>query len=386
MPVEQLEVVSKSEGEPDLGRRAAVISLHFSAAHASHMIAIARLLGELGFAVTFILDERYLSFADFAAAGEAVGSRGVKKSQGETFDLAVFCNSSPGNRRLGRLLRARGSSVVYIFHEPESIANLRHEGWRQMIRFPFSTYCSIATLRLSSAVIVPSACARALYERHFLAYNRNVHIMPLLFEDEIAPARPEQMRYKKRFFGFVGTACKSHGFDAFIAFAKYAIANGSTIQFTVATSVDLTPLLRVDKELSALVRDGGIEIQHGRIMSNDEINGFYLKSFCVWNVYRRSTQSGVLPRALMAGTPVLASRIGSFPEYIREGKTGEFVGSPDDPAAILEVVERMRQDASGYVDRCREAFLETFHYQANGNRLATILDSVCPRPSRMRVA
>jgi len=386
MPVEEATLETKGSAALTGARRAAVVSLHFSPAHASHMIALARLLGELGFTVTFILDEKYLPFAGFEAAGEAVNARTLADPpRAGQFDLAVFCNSAFGNRCLAHQLRAGGASVLYIFHEPESIANLRQEGWRQIVRFPFSTLCSIAMLRVSSAVIVPSACARGLYEKHFLRYNPNVHVMPLLFEDEIGPARLQQMRGGKRFFGYVGTACKSHGFDAFVALARYAISSGSSIPFVIATRTDLTRLLRADNELSRYAREGRIEIHHGRVMSNGEIDEHSLQCFCVWNVYRRSTQSGVLPRALMAGTPVLASRTGSFPEYVREGVTGEFVDPVDSPAAILPVAEKMLAGISRYIDPCRESCLETFHYQANGNRLAAILQSACPGVLDMRV-
>jgi glycosyltransferase involved in cell wall biosynthesis len=337
------------------------------------MLAYGKLLRELGFSVSFVLDERYLAFAGFSAVGAAIPA-GSYVPAGNQFEIALFYNAAAGNPALARRMRAFGARVLYIFHEPESIWNLLGEGWRQIVRFPFSTLSSIATLCVSSAVIVPSQCARSLYDRHYRRYNGNVFTLPLLLDDEIDPARFEQARGSRRYFGFIGSASKGHGIDEFVAFAKYAIRSGSTIPFVIATRRSLSGLLRKDEEFSRLAGAGRILVRHGRVLSNDEINQWYLNCFGVWNVYRRSTQSGVLPRAYMAGTPVLARRIGSFPEYVREGSTGEFVDSGCEPAAILVAAEGMRKQFPVYADGCRRMFLETFHYQANGKRLAAILD------------
>jgi glycosyltransferase involved in cell wall biosynthesis len=199
--------------------------------------------------------------------------------------------------------------------------------------------------------------------------------MPLPFDDEVGEERFEQMRSRKRYFGFVGTACKAHGFDDFVKFAKYAVLNGGDIPFLIATWVDLSSLLQSDRELAGLVQQGKIRMQHGRRLSNDEINQYYLECFCIWNVYKRSTQSGVLPRSFMAGTPVLASRVGSFPEDVFPGLTGEFADADEDPAAILATVQRMQEHANDYVDVCRKRFLEKFFYTANRAQLVDILKS-----------
>jgi glycosyltransferase involved in cell wall biosynthesis len=381
MPIEKGTIEIETKRLAACMKSAAVISLHFSPAHASHMVAYGKVLRDLGFDVSYVVEDKYLSVADFSAVGETIPAAHYARDPGcRRFDIALLCNSSTNNRSVARDMRARGASIFYLFHEPDSIWNLGLEGWRIIVSFPFSTLCSIATLRLCSGVIVPSERARSLYEKHYLKYNGNVRILPLLFDDEIGAERIERTRHQKRYFGYVGIVCNAHRFDAFIAFAKYAIRNGSTIPFAIATKVNLTSLLAGDKELARYVSEGKIRLQHGRVLSNEEINQYSLDCFCVWNVYRRSMQSGVLPRAFMAGSPVVATRVGSFPEYIREGITGEFVDSADDPREILEVAERIRNRFPTYVDACREKFLETFYYKANGDRLAAILDKACESP------
>jgi glycosyltransferase involved in cell wall biosynthesis len=353
--------------------------MHYTYAHASHMIALGQSLRALGFAVTFILDSKYLSICGFSRIGDTVpASQFRNNSERPPIDVAVFCNSAVKNHSLVRTLRAEKTSVFYLFHEPETVWSwqvLKSEGAMKALRFFFSTYYSIKTLRQASGVIVCSSYARSLYQRNFLRFNRNVHVMPLPYDDEVGAERFEQMRSRKQYFGFVGTACKAHGFDAFVKYAKFALRNGSDIPFVIATWVDLASLLRSDQELAALVKQGKIRMQHGRELSNDEINQHSLECFCIWNVYRRSTQSGVLPRSFMAGTPVLASRVGSFPEEVQPGHTGEFASVNENPAAILATVQNLRAHAADYFDECRKIFLEKYYYRANHNLLSEIIES-----------
>jgi glycosyltransferase involved in cell wall biosynthesis len=360
-------------------KRAAVISLYFSCAHASHMMALGRLLDTLGFAVTFVLDEKYLPIADFNAIGETTTTAGISNhADAGTFDLAILCNCATRNHVLVRALRARGTAVFYLFHEPGAVWNrefLLSVGWKQTIRSAISSCFNIVTVRRSTGVIVHSSCALGMYQRNYLRHNSNVHVMPLLFDDEIGSERVEQARLDKRFFGFVGTACKSHGFDLFIEFAKRAIGSGSSMPFLIATKVDLTLLLARDRELAHLVSEGRIRMQHGRSLSNEEINLHYLDCFCVWAVYRRSTQSGVMANAFMAGSPVIATRVGSFPEYVIPGVNGEFVDSVDDLDAMIHLAEKMRQDIAAYSTRSRKTFLDTFYYGANRNKIAELVGS-----------
>jgi glycosyltransferase involved in cell wall biosynthesis len=108
-------------------------------------------------------------------------------------------------------------------------------------------------------------------------------------------------------------------------------------------------------------------------MTLREINQHYLESFCVWNAYELSTQSGVLPHAFMAGSPVLAARIGSFPEFVREGLNGEYIDASAGPSEVLRCVERMRDRIGIYVDGCRKTFLETFYYRSHKDEFSALL-------------
>jgi glycosyltransferase involved in cell wall biosynthesis len=106
-----------------------------------------------------------------------------------------------------------------------------------------------------------------------------------------------------------------------------------------------------------------IVVHCGRPLSNDEINLCFAQSICVWNVYRRSTQSGILAKATMFGTPVLASEAGSFREFITDHQNGRLLrdASLD---TVLQAYEDIRSNLNRYTSLSREKFLTTFYYKS----------------------
>ena len=92
----------------------------------------------------------------------------------------------------------------------------------------------------------------------------------------------------------------------------------------------------------------------------------------MWNLYRRSTQSGVMPKALMFGTPVIASKIGSFPEFVIDGFNGRFANASD-PNNVLSIANDLREKTAEYAGNCRSSFLETFFYRSRLDELRQLL-------------
>ena len=374
LTLEQTANVAAKEHAASPAGRAAVVSLHFSPAHASHILAYGKLLRSLGFAVCFVLDELYLNFADFSAIGPVVSAAQYRSHpDAMPIETAIFYNAAVANAWTARRMRAHGIDVLYVFHEPVPVAMRLGEGWKEILKLIAAKFCSIAMLRQSSAVLVACGYARGLYDRHFSKYNPSVYTFPLLFEDECSENRSVAAGSDRSYFSFLGYAVKAHDFDGFVNFAKYAIRAGSCIQFAIATRSDLSEYLAGDEELARYGKEGCVLIQHGKALSNEEMNSFCARSFCVWNVYKCSTQSGALVRAFMAGTPVVAVRTGSFPEFIEPGVNGEFVEAADKFNELLRAAEKIRANIDAYAEGSRRSFLDTFDYRANRKRFARIL-------------
>jgi glycosyltransferase involved in cell wall biosynthesis len=337
-------------------------------------MAYGKLLLSIGFAVRYVLDQKYLRFADFSGIAPAVSmARYRADPDGTEFEMAIYYNAAIANAGTARRMRVRGIEVFYVFHEPVPVRMRLSEGWKEILKLIAAKYCSIAMLRQSSAVLVASAYARELYDRHFRDYNPNVHTFPLLFEDEFNCGELALKQGVRPYFSFLGLAVKAHDFEGFCAFAKYAIRAGSSIKFAIATRTDLSACLTGDEELARYGKEGRILIQHGRTLSNEEMNSYCAQSFCVWNIYKCSTQSGALVRAFMTGTPVIATQSGSFPEFIHPGVNGELVERSNHYGAILATAEKIRLNTLTYSQGARKSFKEVFFYGAQRGRLASIL-------------
>jgi glycosyltransferase involved in cell wall biosynthesis len=74
----------------------------------------------------------------------------------------------------------------------------------------------------------------------------------------------------------------------------------------------------------------------------------------------------------MFGTPVIASVLGSFPEFVRDGWNGRFA-SADDCDGILSALDDIRSRQQEYAVNCRTTFLETFHSMSRLAELESLL-------------
>jgi glycosyltransferase involved in cell wall biosynthesis len=97
--------------------------------------------------------------------------------------------------------------------------------------------------------------------------------------------------------------------------------------------------------------------------ATEEMADVYAAADIVVNPARVPESFGrVAAEALMAGRPVIASRIGGIPEAIRDGVDGLLV-EPDDPEVIAAAVQRLRSDperAARLVASGRRRVLERF--------------------------
>lgn len=133
--------------------------------------------------------------------------------------------------------------------------------------------------------------------------------------------------------------------------------------------------MNFDSVLTKMVDDGILRISYGKPLSNEEINMSFLRSICIWNGYRFVVQSGVLPKAYMFGTPVLATRVGSFPEFVQHGKNGFFLDSYN-PVEIYEYLFKIKDSLQRMTVECRKTFEETFLWRANVERMKKIIERI----------
>ena len=123
-----------------------------------------------------------------------------------------------------------------------------------------------------------------------------------------------------------------------------------------------------------MINSGTLRLSYGRPLTNLEINQAYERSFCVWNVYRRSTQSGVLPKAFMFGTPVIASNLGSFPEFVRDGENGYLVDDYSFESLYRKLI-LVNENIGIMSQNCRNTFEKTFYWKAQVSKVRDMLEN-----------
>lgn len=341
---------------------ALVVSKSFAPAHVSHMVAYAKLLKACGYDVDFLLDDNYRSWQEFSRVGNVLS----RECSYNKYTVTIIYNASIHNAKLARKLKQSGSKVIYVFHEPTFGLKREKETFIQKIKLCIACCSSLLTVASSYAVLLASKAGHKQYMDKFKCINKNAYYFPLIYDDE-----KEFENNDRKYLSFLGAAIGSHNFDLYVDYMKYAYEKNIDYKFCIATKTKLDDGFLNDEIISDMIINNRLVISQGKILSNDEMNDYYASSFCVWNVYNDSTQSGVLPRAYMMGTPVLASKIGSFLEYVKPNLTGEFCSY--DYNDIYKKTNLIYDNFQKYTANCRENFLHEFYYKNKVDLMKKIL-------------
>jgi glycosyltransferase involved in cell wall biosynthesis len=119
----------------------------------------------------------------------------------------------------------------------------------------------------------------------------------------------------------------------------------------------------------------GLEILPGKV-SDETFGSLVERCSAVVLPYRNATQSGVLAHAFVVGRPVIATTVGSFPEYVVDGQNGYLV-APGDPEALADAIAALRGDpttASRLAVGARRTWKERLDPDAAARHILEALD------------
>lgn len=353
--------------------RICISSLKFSPGHISHIKAYVKLFEELGAQVYLLLNKGYLRYF---SPTDIYNKVYTTLDDVPAVDYVLFWNVSPSNPTAARYFKKHGSKVLYMLHEPrDRVSEYLKEGFKQTIKALMAHELTKTVLRISDGVIVSSEYALKLYEENDAKYARcPVLKIPLLFDDELIRNVPLS---EKKYFSYIGHAVKGHAFDEFLRLIAFLYESKVDMKFQISTRTDISSFLRSYRRINKMIEDGILVVNHGRVLSNEEINSAYAKSFCVWNIYNRTTQSGVLPKAFMFGSPVIANNIGSFPEFVKDGVNGYLLRNEDeryDYELIKSKLENLQEKLPYFTSNARRSFEEVFYYK---NYVSTVKLFLC---------
>lgn len=361
------------DNERELFMKAVIAALRYSPAHIQLMLAYEKALVQLGYQVSFLLDSRYLNCTEFKSCSSENIYLNIDDIEENNCNVLILVCAALDNIKLSRRCYIKKISLFYIFHEPDvTWHRMKSElpiGTLKLIVAGISSYI---TCKNSSGIIVASNYAYNQYIDSFRNANSKVKKIPLLFYDEISK---EDIKHSvKESFSYIGTVCKAHAFFRYIDTIKAMYRKNLAVHCLIATKSEITDVL--DDELQEMKEKGILEIHHGKVMSNEEINKYYLNSFCVWNAYAVSTQSGVLGKAFMAGTPVIANDTGAFREFVSSGIDGEFVDlqKNDD---VIDKVMQIKNNLASYSRNARMKYEKIFAYNSNVDKIKNLLERRC---------
>ena len=346
--------------------RVCVTSLGYNPSHLAHLVAYAKAFREAGSDVCFCVHASYGRDAALHAVAPVMTHDNLDHDLLNSCTHALLYNAAVGNPAFAWRMKRRGCKVAYVYHEPwVSLTRLWGEvSLASLARLMVSRLFTLVLLRICHLVVLPSAEAAKNYRARDARINPNFLEMSLIFDDSFHLAAPSS----RTTFSYIGTISHAHAFDLFVAFMRYSLQNRLGIRFLIASRHTFT-----DQDLLSQYPDD-ITLLCGKPLTNDEIVQCYAQSICIWNLYRLSTQSGVMANSFMCGTPVIANRTGAFNDFVRDSYNGKFA-APDNPAEIAQAYSHIAASLDSYVTHCRQTFLDNFFYRAQLNKIQQILNA-----------
>lgn len=344
---------------------ALIISLNFNPGHVSHMVASYKQFEEIGYNSVYYVNPAFIPYLPQS-------SRIVSATDGEypKANIAMFLFPSHKNLPLIWELKRQKVKVVYIFHEPLAPMKVyRKAGFslKYLIKLWVINRISAITVKWSDIILIPSRKAIKFYEGNNLYKNSNYHYLPLMFSDE---RKEYHILMSREYFSYIGTIAADHSFSEYIEFVEWAITNNKLegIKFLIGTKSEFD----VSKVLSTSDR---VVIHKGKPMSNEEINTYYSSSIAVWNAYERTTQSGVLAKSFMFGTPAVVMRY-NLNEFTHDGQNVEAIDDNTNKKEITAAVEHIYKNQQSFSRECRKEFERSFYYRIHNDKLKKIIDEL----------
>lgn len=331
---------------------ALIISLNFNPGHVSHMVASYNQCEELGYKSIYYVDP---SFAPFLPLDSNISytSSGIEFK----VDLAIFLFPSQRNLPLIWKLKRKNTKLVYIFHEPLAPMEVyRKAGFsrKYLAKLWVIDHISAITVKWCDYILVPSRKAVKYYEENIRYKNKNYHYLPLMYCDE----REERYtRIPRLYFSYIGAVAADHSFLEYLEFVEWAVINNKleNISFLIGTKSEF--------EIPKVLKNSNrVCIYKGKPMTDEEINTYYSSSIAVWNAYARTTQSGVLAKSFMFGTPAIVLRV-NLNEFTHDNQNVVAIDDNTDKEQIAEAVEKIYENFDVFSTESRKEFERSFYYK-----------------------
>jgi hypothetical protein len=328
----------------------ALYSSNYHPAHAQHMHAYALALQDCGLSVCLWAPAVYFEKHIFL--------RGFSRASDTPCEVVIVLNMGLMNIPHSALWRLQGRRVLFCVHEPiHDISDYKSVGLSKMqfAKLWVMRFLIIVQIWLSTSLI---AFSRKTVRE--LAGGKRVVIHPLLYVDQNTNPSPPVSPHQT--IAYIGSIARDHAFGEFVNFVEHCLENDlfSEYRFVIATS---SAFEKSHFAAWGPEKASRVVVQSGRFLSDEEINVFYAGAAVLWCAYKRSNQSGVLPKAYMFGVPVLVKSATTH-DYFQANRLGMEITSyaVDD---ITQAIDSILSDRKRFSNYCRNFYKTTFDYKAN---------------------
>jgi len=257
----------------------------------------------------------------------------------------------PWNFLLARLVKklSPDTPVLAWLHEPYKVEKKVYGAKGMAI--VLVEWLQGLSLAFLDAAIVHSPRGLRLLELGYPRYRGQKRLIPLQFQDNGFEARAA-----RNYISFLGRAEPAKGVDRFFDLVADLGAEAFNWQFQIVTASNIAGYL---KKLSPAGR-ARLRVVNGPEISDAVIRQAAARSLAVLALYKETTQSGVIPVALMKGTPIIGTDIEGITDWVRDGETGKIVSANPSLAEIKEAITYIQAHFKEMSERCRAHYLAIF--------------------------
>jgi glycosyltransferase involved in cell wall biosynthesis len=256
---------------------------------------------------------------------------------------------------IAKYLRKRDVQVIFLCH---NVIGHEYAFWKVGLTRLVLSQCSTFLVHTKSE----ETKLKALVPKARIA----VHPHPIFHQ--FPPAKkslPRRSQLELLFFGFVRPY---KGLDVLLKAMN--LLKKEDVFLTIAGEWwGKTQLLRelMDNEI---LKDK-VEIID-RYVSEQEAAEYFSRADIVILPYRSATGTGVIPLAYYYGKPVIATKVGGFPDVVEDGISGRLV-QPEDPYALAEVIREFLHTSPAKMQEGVKRAAESMTWESLSKH---ILDSV----------
>lgn len=335
--------------------KVAVVSLRFAPGHIAHLRAYRELFSSLGCEIKLFVDKNYQGFIDDSS--DVVFLNTPAEILQWNPDRVFSYNIANDNIGLAKQCKKGKVPFFYVLHEPcDSFKETLSLG-KRMPRRLAANAVNYLTAHYAHKVVLASENGKKKYLSYMKGCNKNYAVFPLIFCDDYDAAQTIERKY----FSFIGGFTEPRACSAYLDFVKYSIRKQLGYKFCVATRNSIDGYIN-DPVIKAAIDDGSLVVSAGKPMTSEEINRHYREAICAWNAYKMSTQSGVLPNALMQGTPVLVTDRGDSADIVNDKQEVCFISLPHNNEEIKNSINYIRENLERMSTKARETFLRDYYY------------------------